>query len=199
MMVVKLEMWPAGEHARARCIGLATFSLVGRHLPSDTRGYDVMLLKAPTYGGPNADEVDRIKNPYMRDIWRRIGVVGHTPGRGKRGTWDLIGAALQLVLGRRLAQYTSVPISELRALTTADSALTEEPVPPTVVALGDLADHLDEYANRLRSEAQAAGVDSADAAVRLTVKSRAVAECADIARKRARTLAYDEACRGPHS
>jgi hypothetical protein len=105
MMVLKLEMWPMGRHEKARCIGIATFSLVGLHQATKSRGYDVVLFKAPQFGGPGPDEVERIKARRRKDVWRTGRVAGHTPGVGKRGTWDLIGGALNVLLGRRLQQY----------------------------------------------------------------------------------------------
>ena len=50
--------------------------------------------------------------PTQRDVWKNLTVTGHTtglPGHKARGTWDLIGGALKVILGGRLSEYRSAP------------------------------------------------------------------------------------------
>lgn len=99
MMVVKVYMWPGGDSAKARLLGAATLALTG---VSNTRSYDVRLLKDTSFAGPSTDEAIHAA-ACAGPVWRRGEVRGHRPG--DRGIWDLLGAALHKVLGRRLQSY----------------------------------------------------------------------------------------------
>lgn len=111
MFVVKLYMWPLGRHTSERFLGVATFSCIGQ-MPTGERAYNVRLFKAPEYGGPGPNDVERLQAPKQRDVWREGTIRGHFPGRGKRGTWDLLGGALRSMLGSRLDGYRSFVLGQ---------------------------------------------------------------------------------------
>lgn len=105
MLVVRVEMWPQGDHTKAYPISLATLACTGvaqRDEPSENvvvgeRRYDVRLFKDVAFGGPSG--------PPLKDsqVWRQGSVQGHLPG--PRGAWDLLGGALNTLLGPRLKKY----------------------------------------------------------------------------------------------
>jgi len=123
MLVVKVLMWPFGDHTKEELLSVATITNVGREGgPSqDVRKYKVVLHKDVRFNRANLEAPEEIKSPDRRNVWRRGGVAGHRPG--KRGVWDLIGAALQGMLSLRLEGYRTW---------TGDSD-PEEPLPaPTI-------------------------------------------------------------------
>lgn len=98
MLVLRVEMWPGGDAAKKHTIGLAALALQGV-TPEGVRSYAVKLFKAPEFGGPATDEA-LLNTPA---VWRQGFVTGHVAG--PRGTWDLIGGALKVMLGERLNFY----------------------------------------------------------------------------------------------
>ena len=116
MMVLKVYMWPSGDQSCEYLMAQATFDLQGvaqRDEPGlgvrkGERAYRVRLLKDTAFGGPQ-DGVD--VNPRLTPksrVWREGRVRGHIVGRrgrAARGTWDLIGGALRVLLGSRLDRY----------------------------------------------------------------------------------------------
>lgn len=115
MVVVKVYLWPQGDQAQEELLGQATLSCVGEAKRDDPargvlkgeRAYDVQILKAPRYGGPDDGDDVRPSNTKGK-VWRSGRVRGHLPrgpGRHSRGEWDLIGGALKVLLGGRLRTY----------------------------------------------------------------------------------------------
>jgi hypothetical protein len=98
MLVLRVEMWPGGDVTKKRTIGLAALALQGV-TPEGVRSYVVKLFKAPEFGGPATDEAV-LSDPA---VWRQGVVTGHVAG--PRGTWDLIGGALKVLLSERLNSY----------------------------------------------------------------------------------------------
>lgn len=86
MIVIKVELWPKGDPARAKDMGFATIENDGTG--TDKAGnYKVTLFKW-TKGGKGS-----------RSIWKQGGVSGFD--RMKRGPWDLLFRALRGILGAR--------------------------------------------------------------------------------------------------
>lgn len=113
MLVIKIELWPMGREDRKRlwaqgvidCIGVAKRDDPELGVKKGERAYRVRLLKAPRFKGPKENEVHDV--PKSK-VWREGFVRGHIPtkpGRGSRGEWDLLGGALKVLLGNRLADY----------------------------------------------------------------------------------------------
>lgn len=104
MLTVTVQMWPQGAQDRARVLTVGTLALVGQALRDEgdvrkgERLYRVRLYKDTAFGGPAEVPADG-----DRRIWREGWVRGHFPG--PRGVWDLLGGALQHVLGSRIAGY----------------------------------------------------------------------------------------------
>lgn len=109
MLVVKVYLWPLGDASRARLLSQASISLLGqagrddpeRGIRKGERAYRVRIFKDTDYRGPE-DGVDVREVPSSK-VWREGHVRGHLPGR--RGVWDLLGGALQAVIGGRLGDY----------------------------------------------------------------------------------------------
>lgn len=92
MIVVRLEMWPKGDHARARSLGIATISNKGG--TAESGDYECVLFKAPEYSR-NAEKRplhEMLNRPLAKEIWRR-GVVDRFQ-RLRLGPWDLLFRAL---------------------------------------------------------------------------------------------------------
>lgn len=110
MLVVKLCMWPRGDRSKERTLAIGTLACIGQATRSEgdvvegERAYRVRLYKDRQFKGPTEQAVaDR----PLAGIWRQGIVRGHLPGR--RGAWDLLGGALQVLLGNRLERYTNTP------------------------------------------------------------------------------------------
>lgn len=103
MLVVKVEMWPGGDAAKARVISMATWTCLGVARDHGDRGYKVRLFKDADFGGPTVAPVG--------EVWREGTVRGHFPGR--RGVWDLLAAGLREVVGRRLEGYRAIEEKDL--------------------------------------------------------------------------------------
>lgn len=109
MLVVTFSMWPSGSRKDQRVLSLAALDCIGqaRHdapeqgVRMGERAYRVRLFKDVAFGGPDGSgDLDRAP------IWRGGRIRGHMPGA--RGTFDLVGGALKLLLGPRLAAYVQV-------------------------------------------------------------------------------------------
>ncbi|MCI0347116.1 MAG: hypothetical protein L0221_17020, partial [Chloroflexi bacterium] len=103
------------------CIGVAKRDDPVQGVKQGERAYRVRIFKDAQFGGPGLDD-DLGHAP----VWRQGFVRGHIPGVGRRGTWDLLGGALGVLLKGRLDPY--VP--------TAPATATEEP--PEDAALADV-------------------------------------------------------------
>lgn len=109
MMVVKVEIWPGGDHTRARTTAVATWGHRGVN-DAGQHCYDVTILKNLEYGGPalpvtdlRPETVEAIKNPVAATVFKQACIGGHR--RGERGAWDLIGGSLGAILGDRVLPY----------------------------------------------------------------------------------------------
>ena len=110
MLVVKVYMWPGGDHAKERLLSVARLDLWGiartnsQGCRQGERAYRVLLLKDVAAGAPNWDEhPERVLDPGERQVWRGGFIRGHM--LGPRGGWDLLGGALRELLGHRLRDY----------------------------------------------------------------------------------------------
>ncbi len=115
MMVVEVWMWPRGDRSKRRFLGAGAFDCQGvashddheRGVRKGERWYRVRLTKMPRFGGPGPEELEQaLRSGLKKHLWKTELVRGHMPGQ--RGTWDLIGGALKLMLGRRLQPYREV-------------------------------------------------------------------------------------------
>lgn len=117
MVVIKAMMWPGGSPGMEYPLSIATLTCTGHAPETGERCYEVRLLKGHRFGGPGPDDVERIRQPKSRDVWRSFVVRGHFPARRggqARGLWDLLGGALKVGLGFRLNSYQPSP-SESKA------------------------------------------------------------------------------------
>jgi len=91
MIVVKVEMWPGGDEARASELARA---YIANQVTTtvETRGaagdYSVEL-RGGVYGRPD----------LLKRVWKKGTVLGFD--RVKRGTWDLLFQALKNTIGGR--------------------------------------------------------------------------------------------------
>lgn len=99
MIVIRLEMWPKGDHTRARSLGVATITNVGGNLKIGE--YEATLFKSAEY----SDRAEKrpihemLTKPKSHEIWRKGKVSGFP--RLKLGPWDLLFRVLRaLVAGR---------------------------------------------------------------------------------------------------
>lgn len=95
MVVIKLVMWPGGDSEKEYPLSIGTLDKVG------PGSYRIRLLKDAAFGGPT--EATREKVSDSRNVWKSGFVSGHFPGA--RGAWDLLGGALNAVLGERIVSY----------------------------------------------------------------------------------------------
>lgn len=84
-MVIRIELWPKGDEARKREIGVAHIANTGASPDPNIGHYTVKLFKSLEYA-------------KREGIWKR-GRVMNFP-RLKYGTWDLLLLALLASLGR---------------------------------------------------------------------------------------------------
>lgn len=109
MVVVKIELWPAGRREQARVLSVAAIDCIGEAKADDRaagvrkgeRMYRARLFKDVAFGGP-----DGSTDLHEAPVWRQGYVRGHIPGR--RGGWDLLGGVLRWVLGDRLDDYIRI-------------------------------------------------------------------------------------------
>ena len=110
MVVVKIYMWPGGDQSRERLLSQASIACIGEasqdqgDVRRGERAYRVRLFKDTSFRGPRDGE-DLARLPRSK-VWREGTVRGHRPGQ--RGAWDLVGGALQVLLGRRLRPYVDL-------------------------------------------------------------------------------------------
>ena len=99
MLVIKIEMWPMGDHTRARSLGVATIANVGGN--ADTASYDCRLFKAPEYSKQAETRPlhEILTKPKAKEVWRR-GLVGGFRRR-TLGPWDLLFRALGALISDR--------------------------------------------------------------------------------------------------
>jgi len=92
MLVIKIELWPRGDHTRARSLGMATIANVGGTV--QTGNYDCKLFKSPEYStqAETRPVHEMLTRPKAKELWRK-GVVTEFP-RQKLGPWDLLFRAL---------------------------------------------------------------------------------------------------------
>lgn len=113
MVVARIEMWPGGDHKRKFTLAIGTWACLGVAQRDDPaqgvrkgeRAYRVRLFKDTSFNGPDGSDPDAIVCPRARDVWKEHLVRGHMPG--PRGVWDLLGGALDVLLGGRLRGYTA--------------------------------------------------------------------------------------------
>jgi hypothetical protein len=119
MIVVKVYMWPHGDQSEERLLTQATIDFQGEaktDAPGVVRGeraYRVQLLKEVMFNGPREGDEIRPTIVSREKVWKGGFVRGHLPGVGQRGTWDLIGGALKVLLGERLDRYQHTSKAEL--------------------------------------------------------------------------------------
>ena len=114
MIVVKVLLWPGGDPSQERVEGIGLIDFQGQARADDPasgvkkgeRAYRVRLLKMPQFGGPDGSDQGRVQHPAAHDIWREGYIRGHQPG--PRGAWDLLGGALNVLLGSRLRDYKEI-------------------------------------------------------------------------------------------
>lgn len=99
MLVIKIEMWPKGDHTRARSLGVATITNVGG--TTDEGNYDCRLFKSPEYSKQaERRPLDQmLHRPLAKETWR----VGRLEGfpRQRLGPWDLVFRALGELISNR--------------------------------------------------------------------------------------------------
>lgn len=100
MIVIRLEMWPKGDHTKARELGIGVIANIGGS--AALGDYDCILLKSPEYSKKNANRpmAERCNRPRMAEIWRRSKVSGFPRGH-THGPWDLVFRALGRMLSNR--------------------------------------------------------------------------------------------------
>ena len=101
MVVVRIELWPMGDKARARVLGEAALTCTGTSGDGRYGAYRVLLSK---FGG------------FASGIWRAGECSGHD--RVKRGPYDLLYRALGAVLGQRVPDHVE-PAEEIEDRTIA--------------------------------------------------------------------------------
>jgi hypothetical protein len=99
LIVIKLEMWPKGDHRLARSLGVGTIANVGG--TADTGEYEVRLFKSREYSrGAEARPLhEMLTRPTAKETWKK-GVVSMFP-RLKLGPWDLLFRALAACIDSR--------------------------------------------------------------------------------------------------
>jgi len=83
-------------------MSVATFTCKGQSKEGERR-YQVKLLKDAQFSKLDLNDPGAVRRPPGREVWRQGWVRGHFPGR--RGIWDLVGGALNMMLGSRLVSY----------------------------------------------------------------------------------------------
>jgi hypothetical protein len=110
VIVIKLEMWPKGDHRHARILGVG--SIENDNTGSDDLGnYIVRLLKSPEYAAdPSTRTVDRqLHFPLARELWRCGEVKGFPRQSRGHGPWDLLYRALRATVAQRNGDAVSCP------------------------------------------------------------------------------------------
>lgn len=101
MLVVKIELWPKGDHTRARTLGVGTIANVGGSV--STGHYEARLLKSPEYSTAAARDTrtleQRCTRPLEKDTWKKGRVEGFP--RLRLGPWDLLFRALGSLISDR--------------------------------------------------------------------------------------------------
>ena len=99
MLVIKILLWPRGDHTRERELGVATISNVGGTL--QTGNYEAVLLKSGEYSAAaRARPLEqRATRPLSKEVWKRGAVEGFA--RQRLGPWDLLFRALGSLIDRR--------------------------------------------------------------------------------------------------
>jgi hypothetical protein len=92
MLVVKIEMWPQGDHTKARSLGVATIANTG----GDTTlgDYECHFFKSSEYSEQAETRPlhEMLTRPKAKEIWHKSEVRGFP--RLKLGPWDLLFLAL---------------------------------------------------------------------------------------------------------
>lgn len=103
MVVVKVFMWPGGDESQERLMSVMTLACKGE-LKGERR-YEVRAFKDAAFlSDPQILEDPAALHRGAREhLWRTEVIRGHFPG--PRGVWDLVGGALKVTLGDRLARY----------------------------------------------------------------------------------------------
>jgi hypothetical protein len=84
-----------GDKTRSRVMSSMFISLIGEF--NGARSYSVVVGKDKKFGGDPED--------VYAPAWKRLPIIGgHTPET--RGVWDVVGASLVSLLGKRLNQYS---------------------------------------------------------------------------------------------
>ena len=102
MLVIKIEMWPRGNHAKARPLGVATIANVGGD--AKVGDYECRLFKSPEYS-KNAETRplhEMLTKPLAKETWRKARLNGFP--RLRLGPWDLLLRALVAMASDRNAE-----------------------------------------------------------------------------------------------
>lgn len=99
MLVIKIELWPRGDHTRARSLGVATIENVGGD--PKTGDYECRLFKAPEYSKQAETRPlhEILTKPKAKETWRKGRVEGFA--RLRLGPWDLLFRALGALISDR--------------------------------------------------------------------------------------------------
>lgn len=100
MLVVRIELWPRGDAARARSLGVASIVNVGDGTHA-IGNYDVTLFKAPEYSkqAETRPLQQMLIHPLAREIWKKGRIEGFP--RQRLGPWDLLFRALGALTFKR--------------------------------------------------------------------------------------------------
>lgn len=99
MIIIRLEMWPRGDHTRARSLGVATVANMGGD--AKVGHYEAILFKAPEYSkhAETRPLHEMLTRPKAKEIWKKAYVEGFP--RLRLGPWDLLFRALGAMVARR--------------------------------------------------------------------------------------------------
>lgn len=99
MLIIRIEMWPKGDHTRARSLGIATIANVGG--TAEAGDYEARLFKSPEYSS-SAEKRPlelMLTRPTAKETWRKGTVEGFK--RLRHGPWDLLFRALGSLISDR--------------------------------------------------------------------------------------------------
>ncbi len=83
MLVIRIELWPFGDEAHKKEIGIAHIANIGGHSESPRKGHYVM----------------RIFKEKSEKVWKECGILDFP--RQKLGPWDLLFRGLRNLVGDR--------------------------------------------------------------------------------------------------
>lgn len=99
MLVIRIELWPRGDHTRARSLGVATIANVGGTVKQGD--YECRLFKSPEYSASAEKRPleQMLTRPTAKETWRKGRVEGFS--RLRLGPWDLLFRALGELISDR--------------------------------------------------------------------------------------------------